>query len=137
YVNEAFCRAAGYSPEDVHGRNARILQSGKTPAAVYQDLWEKLTAGKSWQGELVNRTRDGREYTEHTLIYPLRDINGNITHYLAHKEDISAQKAADERIRQLSHYDQLTGLPNRALLERHFASTVQRRPSHQIGRATV
>lgn len=130
YVNEAFCRATGYSPEDVHGRNPRILQSGKTPAAVYQDLWEKLTAGKSWQGELVNRTRDGREYTEHTLIYPLRDINGNITHYLAHKEDISAQKAADERIRQLSHYDQLTGLPNRALLERHFASTVQRRPNH-------
>lgn len=129
YVNEAFCRATGYSPEEVHGRNPRLLQSGKTPAAVYQDMWEKLTAGKPWQGELINRTRDGRDYTEHTLIYPLRDSSGNITHYLAHKEDISAQKAADERIRQLSHYDQLTGLPNRTLLERQFNSTVQRRPN--------
>lgn len=128
YVNDAFCRATGYSPDEVYGRNPRFLQSGKTPAAVYEDMWNKLTAGEPWQGELVNRTRDGREYTEHTLIYPLRDSSGNVTHYLAHKEDISAQKAADERIRQLSHYDQLTGLPNRELLERQFTSTIQSRP---------
>jgi diguanylate cyclase (GGDEF)-like protein/PAS domain S-box-containing protein len=116
YVNPAFVSVTGYPPAEVLGRNPRILQSGQTPVATYAAMWELLAAGEAWRGELVNRRRDGREYVADTLIYPVRDRDGRISHYLAHSEDISERKAAAERILQLSNYDQLTGLANPQLL---------------------
>src|SRR5262249_42719963 len=55
YVNQAFCRATGYSVEEAHGRNPRMLKSGQTPGEVYKELWERITSGKEWRGELLNR----------------------------------------------------------------------------------
>lgn len=114
YVNDAFTRSSEYTAAEVLGQNPRILQSGKTPSAIYRGMWAQLTQGKPWHGELCNRSKSGREYTESVLIYPLRNAEGEVTSYLAHKEDVT------ERIQQLSHYDQLTGLPNRTLLGAHF-----------------
>ena len=116
YVNEAFSAVTGYSPSDVMGKNPRILQSGKTPKAIYRDMWDKLASGRAWTGELINRRKNGQEYYEKALIYPIRNEAGVITHYLAHKEDVSDKKSAAERIQYLSEFDQLTGLPNRTLL---------------------
>ena len=129
YVNEAFSAITGYSPADVVGKNPRVLQSGKTPKAVYRDMWEKLTAGRAWTGELSNRRKNGQEYYEKALIYPIRNEAGVITHYLAHKEDVSDKKSAAERIQYLSEFDQLTGLPNRTLLmeQLQFALSLARR----------
>jgi diguanylate cyclase (GGDEF)-like protein/PAS domain S-box-containing protein len=120
YANEAFVRSSGYQLGEVVGKNPRLLQSGKTPEQVYADMWARLEQGKTWQGELLNRRRDGSEYYERVLIYPVRDVEGQVVNYISHKEDISAQKEADARIMQLSHYDQLTQLPNRTLLEERF-----------------
>jgi diguanylate cyclase (GGDEF)-like protein/PAS domain S-box-containing protein len=120
FVNDAFTRVTEYTAAQVLGKNPRMLQSGKTPQSTYRSMWDQLTQGKPWQGEFINRSRSGREYTESVLIYPVRNAEGVVTNYLAHKEDITERKRAAERIQQLSHYDQLTGLPNRVLLGQHF-----------------
>lgn len=124
FVNAALIRSSEYSEAELIGKNPRILQSGKTPAATYRNMWEQLLQGKSWQGELTNRSKSGREYVESVLIYPVRDTEGKVTNYLAHKEDMTDRKQAAAHIRQLSHYDQLTNLPNRALLRERFEYAV-------------
>ena len=124
FVNEAFIRSCEYSEAELLGQNPRILQSGKTPAATYQSMWEQLQQGKTWQGEVTNRSKSGREYIESVLMYPVRNAEGQVTHYLAHKEDLTERKQAAARILQLSHYDQLTGLPNRTLLYKRFQHAI-------------
>ena len=120
FVNDAFLHTCEYTAAEVLGQNPRILQSGKTPPAVYRNMWAQLCQGKPWQGELTNRSKSGREFVESVLIYPVRNTEGVVTNYLAHKEDVTERKQAAARIQQLSHYDQLTGLPNRILLGKHF-----------------
>ncbi|MCX9157481.1 PAS domain S-box protein [Niveibacterium sp. 24ML] len=92
YVNPAFLAATGYLREDVLGKNPRILQSGKTPQSTYTQLWDALQAGQAWQGEFVNRDRDGEDYVEFAHIAPLRQADGRITHYVAVKENITEKK---------------------------------------------
>ena len=87
-------------------------------------MWEQLQQGKTWQGEVTNRSKSGREYIESVLMYPVRNAEGQVTHYLAHKEDLTERKQAAARILQLSHYDQLTGLPNRTLLYKRFQHAI-------------
>ena len=116
YVNEAFVKHSGYAREEVIGQNPRILHSGLTPSETYQSLWESLLQGQSWQGEFINQRKDGSHYTELTVIHPIHDETGRITHYVASKEDVTEQKAAAARTHHLAFYDQLTELPNRQLL---------------------
>jgi PAS domain S-box-containing protein len=92
YVNEAFLSSTGYSREEVIGQNPRLLQSGKTPKATYDEMWAALSAGKSWKGEFVNKRKDGNEYVELAIIAPVRGADGQTTHYLAIKDDISDRK---------------------------------------------
>ncbi len=73
-----------------------------------------------WSGELINRRKDGSEYVELAMISPVRQPNGQITNYLAIKEDITDKKLAAAQIQQLAHFDQLTGLPNRSFLQERF-----------------
>lgn len=121
YANATFSKITGYSLEEVLGQNPRIFQSGRTPKATYEEMWAHLTAGKEWHGELINRRKDGSEYIESAMISPVRQANGKITNYLAIKQDITAKRQDEERIRQLAHFDQLTGLPNRSLLNERFS----------------
>ncbi len=120
YVNPMFTTVTGYSHEEAIGRNPRFLQSGKTPRATYADLWDHLTRGLAWHGELINRNKEGREYIESVSISPIRQSDGKITNYLAIEHDITEKKQAEERIERLAHFDQLTGLPNRSQLIDHF-----------------
>lgn len=127
YVNAAFTRKTGYSSIEAIGQNPRILHSGKTPESTYQSMWANLTTGKSWQGEIINRSKEGCEFVEWVLIYPLRNTEGVVTHYLAHKEDITEKKQAIERIERLSQHDSLTGLPNRNLIQQYFYKNQEQR----------
>ena len=114
YVNPYFFDLTGYTGSDVAGKNPRLLQSGLTPAVTYTHLWQSLSAGKPWQGELVNKRKNGTLFTESATITPLRGLNGSITHYVAVKEDISAQKEHQKKIAdQLSLINQLMdAVPN-------------------------
>jgi diguanylate cyclase (GGDEF)-like protein/PAS domain S-box-containing protein len=116
YTNNCFTRNTGYSREEALGKNPRLLKSGKTPMNTYHEMWAKLLAGESWQGEFINRRKDGSEYTEIAQISPVRAADGTTTHYLAVKQDITEKMQAEARINELAYYDAITHLPNRALL---------------------
>ncbi len=120
YANQAFTRSTGYSLEEALGRNPRLLGSGKTPPAVYADMWQHLLGGHSWRGEFVNRRKDGSEYIEAVLISPVLDAAGQPVQYLAIKEDITQRKLDEQRIERLAHFDALTDLPNRKLFAARF-----------------
>ncbi|MBS4098498.1 MAG: EAL domain-containing protein [Sulfuricella sp.] len=116
YVNESFVRKTGYSREEALGANSRMLKSNKTPPESYRSLWASLTQGQVWQGEFINRCKDGSEYIESAIVSPVRDSDGHITHYLAVKQDISGKKQAEAQIHRLAYMDAITDLPNRTLL---------------------
>ncbi|MFA6314434.1 MAG: PAS domain S-box protein [Sterolibacterium sp.] len=104
YVNEAFVKTSGYSREEAIGKNPRILKSGKTPRQTYVSLWDALTHARPWKGELCNQRKDGSEYVEFVRIMPIRQPDGNITHYLAVKEDITEKKHMGEELDRHRHH---------------------------------
>jgi len=115
YVNQAFEKMTGFSRDEALGNNPRIFNSGKTPKAVYDELWQTIRAGKSWEGELMNQRKDGHTYWVHARISPVSPSAGDVTHFLAIEEDITLRKAQEHQIRHQANYDSLTELPNRFL----------------------
>ncbi|MDP3030836.1 MAG: PAS domain S-box protein, partial [Rhodocyclaceae bacterium] len=104
YVNAAFIAVSGRTAEELLGQNPRILKSGKTPASTYEAMWDALTHGQAWHGEFINRRKDGSEYVEHALITPLRQPDGNISHYVAVKEDITERKRLGAELDRHRHH---------------------------------
>jgi len=82
------------------GQNPRILKSGKQDAAFYQQLWATILQGKTWQGELINRRKDGVLYAEQMSITPVRSEHGEITHFIATKLDVTARKQLEQQLLQ-------------------------------------
>ena len=100
YVNPAFTRITGYSREEVLGQNPRILKSGKQDPEFYQQLWETILKGQTWHGELINRRKDGSLYTEQMNIAPVRDARGEVTHFIATKQDVTERKTLEAQLQQ-------------------------------------
>ncbi|NEX20786.1 PAS domain S-box protein [Thiorhodococcus mannitoliphagus] len=118
YVNKALIQASGYLREEVIGRNPRIFSSGMTPGQTYGDLWGALSRGEEWRGELINRRKDGTPYTESALIAPIRQPDGEISHYIAVKEDVTeAKRTAEELEGYRSHLEELVEERTRQLNE--------------------
>ncbi len=115
-VNPAFTQITGYSEKEVIGNNPRLLKSGDTPLETYAAMWRDLRLHGYWQGEFSNRRKDGMVYDVLAAISAVHDEQGRLTHYVGIESDISAMKAAEERIEHLAYHDALTGLPNRLLL---------------------
>ncbi len=97
YVNPKFERVTGYSLDEVKGKNPRILKSGETSSRDYSKLWSKITKGETWRGIFHNRKKNGDLYWESASITGIRSPDGEITHFLAVKEDITEQKMLEER----------------------------------------
>lgn len=116
YVNRKFTEISGYTAHEALGQNPRLLNHGLTPKAVYDNLWSTLTRGEVWSGEFINTRKDGSIYTELATIAPVFDARGQLSHYVAVKEDITQRKATEARLDRLSNFDVLTELPNRRLL---------------------
>jgi two-component system cell cycle sensor histidine kinase/response regulator CckA len=89
YVNPAFESTTGYTRSEALGQNPRILKSGVQDATFYRALWETISGGKTWHGRLLNKTKDGKAFTEDASISPVRDARGVIASYVAVKRDIS------------------------------------------------
>ena len=102
YVNRSFTSMTGYAAEEVIGKNPRVLKSGRHDAAFYKHMWETIRAGEVWHGELINRRKDGSEYTEEMSITPLRNSAGATTNYIAVKQDVTARRVAENAQRFLA-----------------------------------
>lgn len=115
YVNPAFTATSGYSAEEALGKNPRILKSGEMPSQQYAEMWRLLSEGESWSGEFHNKRKDGSLYWEEAVISPVKDTHGEITHFIAVKQDVTARREAEAKARFLAFHDALTELPNRLI----------------------
>ncbi len=115
-VNDAFTRITGYAREELLGKNPRLLQSGLHSKDFYKNMWDALVRDGLWSGEVWNRTKGGEIYPEMLNIHSIRDAAGQVTHYVGLATDITEMKKQEHQLKLVTHYDALTGLPNRALL---------------------
>ncbi|MCF6268238.1 MAG: PAS domain S-box protein [Melioribacteraceae bacterium] len=98
YVNPYFYKSTGYSYEEVIGNNPRIFKSGNIPKEVYSDMWKTLTAGKIWKGEIQNKKKNGELHWESTTISPVLDSSGEISYFIAVREDITKKKELNSNL---------------------------------------
>ncbi len=99
WVNPAFTRITGHSAEEAIGQTPRILKSGKHTRAFYKTLWDTILAGEVWHAEMVNRRPDGGLFTVQQTITPLRNAQGEISHFVAIQQDITERVLAEEALR--------------------------------------
>ena len=92
YINPCFTKISGYTPEEAIGQNHRFLESGKTPPETYVSLCKTLRDKKTWEGELINKRKDGSIYVDRVFISPILNDQSTITHFISVKEDISERK---------------------------------------------
>jgi len=100
FVNPRFSQVSGYAAEEVFGKNPRLFQGGKTSPELYQNLWDTISSGRVWTGELYNKRKDGAAHWEHATISPIRNGAGAISHYMAFMESIVERKKLEEQLRQ-------------------------------------
>jgi|GEM_PF-1040846 len=126
WCNPAFTHTTGYSLDEVRGKNVRFLKSGRTADGVFRSLWETLARGETWQGELINRRKNGETYIAAAVITPVRDDTGTTTHYIAIEFDATREKALAERIAFAESHDLLTELLNRSAFTESVAHQLKR-----------
>lgn len=97
YVNEKFIEVSKYSFEELMGQNHRILKSGFHPPEFYQELWQTISSGKIWRGEIKNKDKEGAYYWVDTSISPIYDKNGKISKYIAIRFLITDKKILEEK----------------------------------------
>ncbi|MEO5335092.1 MAG: PAS domain S-box protein, partial [Magnetococcus sp. YQC-5] len=100
YVNPRFCQVTGYTLEEAIGQNPRLLKSGRTTQEEYQWIWQQITTGNEWHGEFFNKRKNGEYYWENAVITAILDADGNITHFLGVKEEITQRKLAEKALHQ-------------------------------------
>ena len=101
WVNDAFTRLTGYRSEEAVGRNpSQLVKSGEHTAAFYRQLWDAILSGNTWQGEMINRRKDGSIYHEEQTITPIVDDTGAITHFVAIKRDLTQRVKLESQLRQ-------------------------------------
>jgi diguanylate cyclase (GGDEF)-like protein/PAS domain S-box-containing protein len=128
-VNRAFSAITGYSEAEALGQSTGMLSSGRHDDDFYREMWAAIDASGHWQGEMWDRRKDGHVYPVWLAISRVLDEDGKPGHYVGIFSDITQHKEAEDRIQHLAHFDALTGLPNRTLLEdraRHAISMAQR-----------
>ncbi|NJK64419.1 MAG: diguanylate cyclase [Synechococcaceae cyanobacterium SM2_3_1] len=100
WVNPAVAQMTGYSIQELIGQHTRMLKSGEHNGIFFKDLWKTVKAGNTWFGEITNRRKDGTLYYEEQHISPVRDEEGNISHFIAIKQDVTDRKIAEIQLRE-------------------------------------
>ncbi len=121
YVSQAFCDISGYSKEELLGKNHRIVRHPDFNEKVYEELWETVVAGKTWEGEIKNLKKDGGHYWVQAKIYPIYEQQQRVG-YTAIRQDITDKK----RVEEISITDGLTRIFNRRHFNETFPKTLER-----------
>ncbi|UFS69964.1 PAS domain S-box protein [Geomonas sp. RF6] len=103
YVNLKFQELTGFSADEVVGMNVSLQKSGQTPVQTYQELWRTISAGQVWQGEFLNRKKNGELYWEHASVAPIFSDSGEVSHYVAIKEDITQHRHMVRALEKSQH----------------------------------
>ncbi|GAB4088525.1 bifunctional diguanylate cyclase/phosphodiesterase [Hydrogenophaga soli] len=136
-VNESFTRITGYTRDDALGQNPRMLQSSLHPPEYHAAMWSDITAHGRWYGEVWNRRKDGQVYAEMLSINAVTDAQGKLQCYVGLFSDITSIKEHQQRLEHIAHYDPLTDLPNRVLLNDRLNRAMARCQRHEQSMAVV
>ena len=120
YASEAFCEISGYSKDELIGTNHRIIRHSDMKESTYKELWETITSGKTWKGEIKNKKKNGDYYWVKASISPMFDNKGEIISYTAVREDITDKKIIEE----ISITDGLTNIYNRRYFDEIFPKII-------------
>jgi diguanylate cyclase (GGDEF)-like protein/PAS domain S-box-containing protein len=99
YVNPYFTYLTGYALDEMRGKTPRVLQSGETQIDLYDNLWQTIRAGQVWEGEILNRKKNGEVYWVNELIAPVLDGDRNVTHFVTMQQDITERKHTEAQLR--------------------------------------
>jgi diguanylate cyclase (GGDEF)-like protein/PAS domain S-box-containing protein len=131
YANDRFCRISGYSREELLGQNHRILNSGTHRKSLFRDMYRQIANGQVWRGEICNKAKDGSLYWVDTTIAPQLGPDGKPVSYMSIRVDITARKLAESKISHMASHDPLTGLGNRAALNKKLDEALAHLRRHQ------
>ena len=120
YASEAFCEISGYTKDELIGQNHRIIRHSDMKESTYKELWETITSGKTWKGEIKNKKKNGDYYWVKASISPMFDNKGEIISYTAIREDITDKKIIEE----ISITDGLTNIYNRRYFDEIFPKII-------------
>jgi diguanylate cyclase (GGDEF)-like protein/PAS domain S-box-containing protein len=130
-VNRAYSAITGYTEADVLGCNPSVLRSGRQDGAYYQAMWASIQETGHWQGEIWNRRKNGELFPQWLTISTVYDSDGLPSSYVGVMTDISQLKRSEAQLDHLAHYDPLTGLPNRLLLQSRLIHAMERADRHR------
>ena len=123
-ANSALSEVTGYTEEELIGKTPKIFSSGQHDHAFYQSMWSALMERGLWSGMIVDRKKNGDTYRKWLKINVLKDEAGQLKNFISFHEDNTERDEIEERVRYLAHFDVLTGLPNRALLNERLEQSV-------------
>ncbi len=134
-VNHAYLEITGYSEAEFLGQNPSMLHSGRHSTNFYQNMWANIKEAGYWRGEIWNRRKNGEIYPEQITISAVKNASGEITHYVGMSSDLSQIKQSETQLEHLAHYDPLTDMPNRLLVQSHLTHTLAQaqRLGRQVG----
>lgn len=139
YVNRRFTEITGYVLGQLKGCNPSVLQSGRTPRRVYQDMWSRLHAGEIWEGRVLNRRADGSHYWSFQTVSPLfaDGERGEVIGYLSLSHDSTTLYDDYLSLQELAYYDGLCGVPNRRALHNHLDALLEARNGRGEGKLAL
>jgi len=110
YANRKFCEVTGYPPEELLGQTPQLMRASNTPEEFYTELWARLCQGKKWEGEHLNRAKDGRQFMARAVLFPIFDESGVVTHCVKIMEDITAERTLEERLARAQRLESIGNL---------------------------
>ena len=136
YVNDIAVKETGYTKEELIGQNPRILKSGNKSEVFYRQMHEDISHGRKWEGEFINKRKDGSTFYEKASIMPIFK-DGKVVNYLSIKLNITDYIKEKEKVEHLAYHDTLTGLPNRANMEEYLRRLLVRARRDDISVAVL